>query len=660
MYKHHRYLWLTIFLAALLSGCSWLTAPAKHVKLVSLFSDNMVLQRDKPLPVWGTADPGGEVTVRIQQQSKKTKVSDNGTWQVTLDPMPAGGPHELQVIGRETVTLKNVMIGEVWVCSGQSNMEMPVAGWGRVLDYRKEIATADYPNIRLYQVKHTISKTPLDTVNCPGWSACSPETVPEFSAAAYFFGRMLYSELQIPIGLVHTSWGGTVAEAWTSGPALKTMPYFVQKIAEMESTRTYTMAEYESAMAARKIKIGQGDAGYKNGQPVWNDPQVDLTDWQTMQLPTKWEVAGYPGLDGIMWFRKDIVIPESMLSSDVTLHLGPINDIDVTWFNGEQVGSISDANAHRIYPLAKSLIHSGKNSIVVRVEDIGNVGGLWAEPEQMFLAGGNGQKIPLAGEWRCKIGFDTQTLGPQPQSPDNPNQPSVLFNAMLHPLMPYAIRGAIWYQGESNASRANQYRTLFPLMIKDWRANWQQGDFPFLFVQLANFQKKQTRPEQDSWAELREAQLQTLALPNTGMAITIDIGEVEDIHPKNKQEVGRRLALNALHLVYGKEIEYSGPIYTSMQVEGNKIRLHFDHVAQGLVAKDSNELKGFTICGEDKKFVWATAKIDGETIVVSSPVVAHPVAVRYAWAFNPIANLYNKAGLPASPFRTDTWPGTTL
>ncbi len=660
MRTHHRYHWLTIFLVALFSGCSWFTPPAKQIKLVTLFSDNMVLQRDKALPVWGKADPGGEVTVRIQQQSKKSTVSDSGTWQIQLDPMPAGGPYELQVIGAETITFRNVMIGEVWVCSGQSNMEMPVAGWGRVLDYQKEIATANYANVRLFQVKHTISKTPLDTVNGPGWSECSPQTVPEFSAVAYFFGRMLYNELQVPIGLVHTSWGGTVAEAWTSAAALQTMPYFVQKIAAMESTRAYSMAEYTAAMAAREEKIAIGDAGYADSRPLWNDPDLNTDGWQTMEVPTKWELAGYPGLDGIMWFRKDIIIPPAMQGSDLTLHLGPVNDIDITWFNGAQVGGISDANAHRIYPVEKSLVRPGKNSIVVRVQDIGNVGGLWGEPEQMFLAGRTGQKISLAGPWRCKVGFDTQTLGPQPVSPDNPNQPTVLFNGMLKPLMPYAIRGAIWYQGESNAGRANQYRTLFPLMITDWRTHWQQGDFPFLFVQLANFQKKQTRPEKDSWAELREAQLQTLALPNTGMAVTIDIGEVEDIHPKNKQEVGRRLALNALHLVYGKEIEYSGPIYTSMNVEGDKIRLHFKHVAGGLVARDSNELKGFTVCGADQKFVWAQARIDGETVVVSSPGIKDPVAVRYAWAFNPIANLYNKAGLPASPFRTDTWPGTTL
>jgi len=648
-----------IIFAALLSGCSWCPKPAENIQLITLFNDHMVLQRDMVLPVWGKASAGGIVTVEIKNQRKQTQVQEDGSWMVRLDPLSAGGPYQLRVIGSDTLRFNNVMVGEVWICSGQSNMEMPLAGWGQVINYEQEIRDALYPDIRLFQVKHTVSRTPLDTVSCPGWSACGPETIPLFSAVAYFFGRELYKTLAVPIGLVHTSWGGTVAEAWTSEASLNTMPYFQERIAQMDSMRIQSLAEYESIMANRKKQIAAGDSGFQDGRPVWNETSCDISHWKTMNLPGKWENAGYPKLDGIMWFSKEFTLPRSMGPSTWTLHLGPINDNDLTWVNGVAVGGLQDANALRIYPIPAAAIRQGVNRIVVRVEDIGGTGGIWGEPKQMYLESSEGEKIALAGAWRHRIGFDSNALGPEPLSPNNPNQPTVLYNAMLHPLMPFAIRGAIWYQGESNASRAFQYRTLFPLMIQDWRKNWGQGDFPFLFVQLANFMKKQTEPTDDSWAELREAQLMTLSLPNTGMAVAIDIGDAKDIHPKNKQEVGRRLALNALRLVYDKPVEHSGPLYRSMTVEGKTIRLHFNHTAGGLRAKNGRTLQGFALAGEDRKFVWADARIDGETVVVSHPRIQQPKAVRYAWAANPIGNLFNQAGLPASPFRTDAWPGIT-
>ncbi len=650
---------LLIIFAALFSGCSWFTRPAKNIQLITLFNDHMVLQRDQEVPVWGKANAGGIVTVEIKDQRKQTQVKEDGSWMVRLAPLSAGGPYQLRVIGADTIRFNDVMVGEVWVCSGQSNMEMPLAGWGQVLNYEQEIRDALYPDIRLFQVKHTISRTPLDTINCPGWSACGPETIPQFSAVAYFFGRELYKTLAVPIGLVHTSWGGTLAEAWTSEASLNTMPYFQEQIAQMDSTHIRSQAEYDSIMANRKAQVAAGDSGFQDGRPVWNEMSCDRSQWRTMNLPTRWEKAGYPKLDGVVWFSKEFTLPRSMQRSPLTLHLGPINDNDVTWVNGVAVGGLQDANAVRTYPIPAAAIQQGVNRIVVRVEDIGGTGGIWGEAKQMYLESNEGEKISLAGAWRYKIGFDTNVLGPEPLSPNNPNRPMVLYNAMLRPLMPFAIRGAIWYQGESNASRAFQYRTLFPLMIQDWRKNWGQGDFPFLFVQLANFMKEQTEPTDDSWAELREAQLMTLSLPNTGMALAIDIGDAQDIHPKNKQEVGRRLALNALKLVYDKPVEHSGPLYRSMTPEGNSIRLHFNHTAGGLTAKNGRMLQGFTLAGEDRKFVWADARIEGETVVVSHPRIHQPMAVRYAWAANPIGNLYNQAGLPASPFRTDSWPGIT-
>jgi sialate O-acetylesterase len=655
-------LFIPILIVMLLGGCSSFNDPAADINLITLFSDNMVLQRDITLPIWGTAIAGGNVKVEIKDQVKSTTVQENGQWKVDLDKMPAGGPYELMVIGEDTTIFKNVMVGEVWICSGQSNMEMALSGWGKIDNYEEEIANADYPNIRLFQVKHTASALPLDTINCPGWDKCSPGIIPKFSAVAYFFGRKIHKELNIPVGLIHTSWGGTPAESWTSAEALKKMTDFRDEVEEIEATKgipQQTMEEYQAELKSWYDKTKAGDAGFKNGQPIWNNPALKLSGWKTMKLPARWENAGYPYLDGIMWFRKEIYLPVKMAGTDLMLHLGPVNDIDITWFNGVKVGSMSDASMPRDYNIPKSIVKAGKNVIVVNVQDIGYSGGIWGKPHQLFLESSRGNKITLAGDWLCKIGFDTKILGIKPRSPEDPNRPTVLFNAMLHPLIPFAIRGAIWYQGESNAGRAYQYQTLFPTMIKDWRAQWDQGNFHFLFVQLANFKPLQTDPQDDDWAELREAQLMTLSLPNTGMASAIDIGEADDIHPKNKQEVGRRLALNALHLAYGKNIVHSGPIYKSMKIEGNKIRLSFDHIGQGLVAKSSKVLKGFAIAGDDKKFVWAHADIDGATIIVSKPGLEKPVAVRYAWAANPIGNLFNKDGLPASPFRTDSWKGIT-
>ena len=657
--KKIKYL-ITAGVLLIVIGCSNSGGPAKNIKVTSLFSDNMVLQRDIAVPVWGTADAGSEVTVRFNGQMKKTLTGDNGKWRINLDKMSAGGPYALKIIGKDTLTYNNVMVGEVWIASGQSNMEMAV---NSIKDAEKEIADADYPNIRLFQVIKTISLTPLDTVNCPGWETCSPKTVPGFSAAAYFFGRMMYKELNVPIGIIHTSWGGSVAQAWTSAESLKTMPDFaeaVEKVIKARSEKRMSMPEYERILKERFAKVKSGNAGYKDGKAIWNDPKLNEADWGKINNPTRWEVAGYPDLDGIMWYRKTVNIPASMAKSDLILHLGPINDNDITWFNGTEVGRTEGANVKRNYKIPASLVKSGKNVIAISVQDIGYSGGLWGKKSQLFIEGKNGKKISLVGEWLCKPGFDEKKiLGPEPVSPIDHNRPTVLFNGMINPIIPYAIRGAIWYQGEGNTGAAYQYRTLFPLMINDWRSRWGEGDFPFLFVQLANFKEKQTEPQDDDWAELREAQLMTLSLPNTGMAVIIDIGEADDIHPKNKQEVGRRLGLNALALAYGKDVVYSGPIYKSLKIEGSKIRLFFNHVDGGLTFKNGKTLQGFAIAGKDKKFVWGKAKIDGETIVVSAKGIKNPAAVRYAWAANPLGNLYNKAGLPASPFRTDTWKGIT-
>jgi sialate O-acetylesterase len=488
------------------------------VKLPAIIGSNMVLQADMKAPIWGWADPGEKVTVTLGDQKAEATADKDGQWQVRLEAMKAGaGPLEMTVAGKNTLKLGNILVGEVWICSGQSNMAMSVKA---SRDPDKEISEAKYPKIRLFKVANVTSDTPLTDVKGQ-WEECSPETVPAFSAVGYFFGRDLYKALGAPVGLVHTNWGGTPAEAWTSREGLESEPT-LKPISERHQ---------------------QSLAGY-------------------VAAKEDWEKA------------KDKRMAE------------------------------------------------------------------WEKAAQKAKA--DGKAAP-------------RKPGPPSAPGTGAGRPSCLYNGMIAPLIPFGIRGAIWYQGESNAGRPMEYRKLFPAMITDWRKHWGQGEFPFLFVQLANFMARKADPADSNWAALREAQTLTLALPNTGQAVIIDIGDGKDIHPKNKQDVGKRLALAAQAGTYGKDVVYSGPMYESMKVEGDKVRLRFKHVGSGLVAK-GDKLTGFAIAGEDRKFVWADARIDGDTIVVSAKDVARPVAVRYAWADNPDCNLYNKADLPACPLRTDDWP----
>ena len=576
--------------------------------------------------------------------------------------MPAGGPYELRICGKDTVIFNNVMIGEVWICSGQSNMEMPLAGWGKIFNYEQEIAAAHVPDIRLFHVPHRTGDVPLTEIKSDGWKPCSPVTIPEFSAVAYFFARYLQKELNVSIGLIQSTWGGSAIENWTSSATLIDNPDFNDIVLGM-SADEFTLEGFwklhEEKLNLWGVDIQQEIKSLGCYDHGWEKGDYSAEDWKVLTLPTIWENDGLD-LDGIVWFRKEIQIPGSWQGQDLTLSLGPIDDVDVTWFNGYKIGSKASRYINRKYSIPASVVKTGKNILVVQVLDVGNKGGISGKPGQLNLVNNNQDSISLAGIWQYNIDSiqpDLKKLPPGP--PARANRPMVLFNGMIAPLIPYGIRGAIWYQGENNASRAYRYRSLFPALIKDWRAHWNQGDFPFFFVQLANYQNVRIKPADSDWAELREAQLLTLSEPNTGMAVCIDIGEADDIHPKNKQEVGRRLALNALNLVYDQDVVYSGPLYRKMRVEGNKIRLSFDHIDDGLTAKDGDKLTGFSIAGSNKKFVWADAEIDGETILVSSPAVPVPVAVRYAWASNPVCNLYNGAGLPASPFRTDSWNGVT-
>ncbi len=650
----------------LIISCLLLAVNTKAiVKMPAVFSDNMVLQQKSNVPFWGTASPGKALKITTSWDGKvyETKVGTNGNWELKVPTPTYGGPFSIEINDGTSLVLHNVMIGEVWICSGQSNMEMPLAGWGKVLNYEKEVATANYPDIRLLQVNKNTSTKPLSemSVAMGGWVSCSPQTVTEFSSVGYFFGKNLYDKLKIPIGLINTSWGGTIAEAWTSGSTLKMMPDFNTAVLKMEESNEKVVdskLKFEQELSEWRSQVDKADRGYVNGKPAWVDTNFDDAGWKTMDIPSFWEDKGLTAFDGVVWLRKTVNIPASWQNKELKLALDMIDDDDITFFNGVEVGRTTGYNLDRTYTIPAKLVKSGKAVITVRIFDSGGAGGIYGTAAKLSLYLDSNTSIALAGNWLYKTGFDMDEIPAQPSDPNSPNRPTVLYNAMIQPIVPFTVRGAIWYQGESNDSRAYQYRELFPLMIKDWRKQWNLS-FPFYFVQLANYEKSLADPSESNWAELREAQLQTLHLENTGMAVTIDIGDAKDIHPKNKQEVGHRLALIAEAKTYNQKTEYSGPVFETYVIEGNSIRIKFSHTEEGLKTPDATTLKGFAIAGPDHKFQWAEAKIDGNEIVVSCKDVSDPIAVRYAWSKNPVCNLYNGAGLPASPFRTDDWPGIT-
>ncbi|MDQ3394810.1 MAG: sialate O-acetylesterase [Bacteroidota bacterium] len=618
-----------------------------EVKLPKLVGDHMVLQRDQQLPIWGWASPGEEVTLLFQDQRIATKADEKGNWLITLAPVPAGGPYDLVISGKNTIRLRDIMIGDVWVCSGQSNMEWKM-DWLKE-QYSSEFPTAKNKNIRQIEVEKNPSYNPLSDIGSSGWKSVNQENLPNFSAVAYFFAKNLFEQYGIPIGLIYTAWGGTVAEAWTSEATLKNFPEFEEVLKDQELHSSEDIeAAYQKELQAWDKKLKDEKNKNKSIEAAFSKVKFDDKDWGTMVLPNHWENAGLKDFDGVVWFRKIVELPKDLAGKEITLSLGPIDDADSTLFNGKLVGKTSRHDEFREYKIPANLVKEGKNVIAIKITDTGGGGGIYGKKEDMAIKAGK-VNLPLHGSWKYKVSLD---YSHKPKDPNNPNKPAVLYNGMIAPIVPYAIKGAIWYQGESNADRAKQYESLFPAMIQDWRAAWGLGDFPFLFVQLANFMQPSEEPSESNWAELRNAQLKALSVPNTGMAVIIDIGDANDIHPKNKHDVGKRLALAARKVAYKEEIVYSGPIYESMTVEGDKIRIKFKHTGSGLVIK-GEEPKEFAIAGQDNKFYRAKAVIENDAVIVSSDKVQNPVAVRYAWADNPEgANLYNKEGLPAAPFQS--------
>jgi len=622
------------------------------VKLAQLFSDHLVIQREMPVPVWGWAEAGETISVELAGVTAVAVAGPDGSWRVTLPPMSAGGPFELIARGVSGACMaRDVLVGEVWICSGQSNMEWSL---NMANDAEAEMATADDSSLRMFTAVHLVAVDPASDIEGT-WTVCTPETVGPWSAVGYFFARELRRRLGVPVGMLHTSWGGTPAEAWTSREALAAEPELHHYVAALEAFGALGRSDLEQLQRGWNAQMERQMPELRDEIRAWLSPDYDDAAWPSMTLPTAWQDAGVP-CNGGLCFRLPVDLPASWAGKPLMVNLGAIDKSDVTYFNGIEVGSLlystnpQSWSIPRTYTVPGHLVRAGRNVIAVRAFSHVFDGGLCGPADAMTLTAEGETPITLAGEWRYQIEENQGDF----RQPISGFYPSCLYNAMLHPLIPAAIRGAIWYQGESNAGLAVEYRTLFATMIRDWRARWGQGDFPFYFVQLANYMAQHDVPTDTDWAWLREAQTMTLALPNTGMAVAIDVGEADDIHPRNKQDVGYRLALNALAGTYGLDVVFAGPLFRSMAVEGNAIRLHFDHVGGGLVAR-GDELTGFAVAGDDRGFAWADARLDGDTVVVSSPEVPTPVAVRYSWADNPVCNLYNAEGLPASPFRTDTW-----
>lgn len=617
-----------------------------NVRMPLIFSDGMVLQRNKQIPIWGFADANESVEIHFNKQIKKTQADKNGKWTINLNAEKAGGPFELIIIGKNKITIKNVLVGEVWICSGQSNMEFQVY---KTMNAEKEINDSDYPMIRHFGVAQDLSGTPKDDLKAGKWEVSNKETVGNFTAVGFYFARKLYAELKIPIGLINTSWGGTNVETWTSREAFEKSDEFKAMIADVPTVDINAIFEnYKKSVLDNINKIQGFDVSMDN-EAQFKDANFQDKNWPEIKVPSLWENQQIGNIDGIVWMRKTIVLTAEQAKKQAVLHLAKVDDEDKTYINGVEIGTNNLWDKLRVYKIPANVLKEGINVIAVRITDYSGGGGIYGDAADLKIDFKD-SSLPLEGLWKFNVVKVRIEVSPN-------SYPSLLYNAMVNPLVPYAIEGVLWYQGEANVWRAKQYKKAFPLMINDWRTKFKQGDFPFYFVQLSTFDETGGNSQKGSrWAELREAQSETLKLPNTGMAVTTDIGNAKDIHPTNKQDIGLRLAAIAMNNIYGKKQVHSGPTYKSQEIKGNQIILTFDNIGSGLSTPNNDELKGFEIAGADKVFHSAKAIIKDNKVIVSSDQVQNPVAVHYGWADDDTQiNLFNKEKFPASPFRTDNW-----
>jgi len=625
-----------------------------QITLPKVFGDNMVLQREIEIPVWGSSAPRALITAELGSVKTSTKADREGKWMVRFPKFEAGGPYTLKIYEKgkpgEATVLSGILIGDVWLASGQSNMEWQVQ---QSADARNEIVHANFSNIRFLIVEHNKKLSPQQDISGGNWQICDTTNVKRFSAVAYYFARKIHQDQNVPIGIIQSAWGGTPVEAWTSREMLLSSSISKNAVLANDTLSEGYHFVQDSLNMNRFWEIILNPQ--HNSDKIIPQPEYDDSNWVEIEIPRVLKDFGIDLFEGIMWLRKKVLLPESFMGKDLILNLGHPEMNYSLYFNGEEIcKTVWNGNPTHHYTIPAHLVKNGENVIAIRIAMLWGGGGLNPPSEQIYITDKT-SNLPLSGAWLYNKDIEPAV----PLIMNYQHKPTVLFNAMINPLIPYGIKGFLWYQGESNAWAAYNYRTLFPMLIADWRQRWQQGNLPFLFVQLANYKKTNDIPSESDWAELREAQTLTLSLPNTGMACAIDIGDAHDIHPSNKQEVGRRLALIANKLVYKQNCMASGPMYKSYKTDGNHIRISFTHTGSGLSTKDGEAVSGFAVAGGDKQFHWATAVIEGNEVVVYCDKVAKPEAVRYAWDDNPECNLINSEGLPAVPFRTDDWKGIT-
>ena len=618
-----------------------------QVVLPRLISDGMVLQRNADTRIWGWASEEEPISISFQNKKYEITADNSGKWSLILSDLEPGGPFDFIIEGKNRIYLNDVYVGDVWLASGQSNMEISMERAAPL--YGDEIATAGNEAIRYFEVpKHYNFKEPVNDLPEGSWKPVTSRTIEDFSAVAYFFAKNLYQEFKVPIGLINSSLGGSPAEAWLSEEALKEFPkhYLEAQRFKNDSLVQAIFRKDRQRNQEWYSQLEQKDPGAAKG---WKNN--DFKTWKTMSIPGYWADTESDFENGVVWFKKDIHLPGDWSPHPVKLLLGRIVDADSVFVNGHFVGNTTYQYPPRRYTIPTGVLKSGKNTITVKVINSSGRGGF--VPDKPYKIVDGNKEIDLTGEWKYKTGAAMSPLEPQTFVRW---KPLGLYNAMIHPLTNYTIKGVIWYQGESNTDDTEEYSRLFPALINDWRDKWNRPNLPFLFVQLANFMETKEEPGDSNWARLREAQMQALSLPETGMAVTIDVGEWNDIHPLNKKAVGDRLARAAKKVAYDKKIIPGGPLFNSFVKKGDSIVISFDNVGKGLIAKGDRNLRHFAIAGKDHKFVWANAQIKENKVIVYSPQVEDPVAVRYAWADNPeSANLYNKEDLPAAPFRTDDW-----
>jgi sialate O-acetylesterase len=625
--------------------------PSQSLPFLSpIFGDNMVLQRGKLNALWGWSEPGDTVRVRIGQRTAIGTAGADRRWEVKIQPPAPGGPYVVKISGHENVVLHNVLVGDVWLCGGQSNMGVPLRS---AANGEEETKAANYPEIRFFSVAGHPAYRRAEVVEGT-WKAVSPETAGSVSAVAYYFARRVQQDIHVPVGLVVDAVGGTPAEAWTSAAALAPLKDFEVPLAEVQRLTASGAPEYGNYVMHwyDEYDVGQNEN--------WAASDLDDSQWKTVTVPGGFAELGVPESPALVWFRKEVTLADSLPSGRSLIFMGSIQRMDTVYINGTPAGGSAWVENPRVYPLHDGVLKPGRNVIAIRVLKTEPHGGFLGKPEDLHLTLGDRTSIPLGGEWKAKLSVDARPTHPLPIGYENwPVMPSVLYEGMLAPIAPLSITGALWYQGEQNSERGYQYRKILPVMIADWRKLFGQGNFPFYIVSLPTFKQRSATPADDEWAETRESQaIVAAAVPNSCLAVTIDTGDPNNLHPKDKQPVGERLARCALAIHYGEKIVYSGPTLNSVERVAGALRLRFTHIDGGLVVK-GEKLQEFAIAGKDRKWYWADAHIDGDAVVLSSPSVPDPKEVRYAWQSNPAATLFNGAGLPAAPFRTDKWPGIT-